>query len=194
MVDGQPLRVGIIGADAKASWAGVSHVPAIAALPNLTLSAVATRSENSAREATNAFGAAHAFGDPLALIHSGEVDIVTVAVRVPAHRDLVLAALAAGKTVYSESPRGRTVAEGEEMARSAAAAGIHTAIGLQARYNPSLPSLRRTAPHRRDRTTADRADRLDQPRVRARFPSHLRLLQQGGVRRGLVDDHGGAHA
>ena len=132
------LRVGVIGADAKASWAKFSHVPALAAVDGLELAAVATRSQDSADEAAKAFGAPHAFGDPLDLIHSEDVDIVTVAVRVPAHRDLVLAALAAGKPVYCESPLGRSVAEGEEMTRAALASGARTAIGLQSRYNPAL--------------------------------------------------------
>jgi predicted homoserine dehydrogenase-like protein len=37
------IRVGIVGADTKASWAKVSHVPAINDLPGLKLAAVATQ-------------------------------------------------------------------------------------------------------------------------------------------------------
>ena len=44
------VRVGIVGADARASWAKVSHVPAIKGLPGLKLVAVATRNERSARK------------------------------------------------------------------------------------------------------------------------------------------------
>lgn len=132
------LRVGIIGADNKASWAQYSHVPALKALPGVELAALATRSEESAKEAATAFGVAAWFSDPMAMIRSEAVDAITVAVRVPAHRDLVLAAIAAGKAVYCESPLGRNTAEAEEMAEAARAAGVHTAIGLQARWNPSL--------------------------------------------------------
>lgn len=129
------LRVGIVGADTKASWAKVSHVPAVQGLPGLRLAAVATRHEATAREAAEAFGAEHWFADPSEMVRSNAVDLVTVAVRVPAHRELVLAALAAGKAVYCEAPLGRSVAEAEEMA--AAAAGRFAAIGLQARRNPA---------------------------------------------------------
>jgi predicted dehydrogenase len=52
------------------------------------------------------------------------------------HRELVLAALNAGKAVYCEAPLGRTVAEAEEMA--SAAGSVHTAIGLQGRLNPAV--------------------------------------------------------
>jgi predicted dehydrogenase len=51
------IRVGIVGANAKSSWTKVSHVPAINGLPGLKLAAVATRNEQSAREAAEAFGA-----------------------------------------------------------------------------------------------------------------------------------------
>ncbi|WP_250004668.1 Gfo/Idh/MocA family protein [Actinoplanes sp. M2I2] len=130
------IRVGIIGADTKASWAGAAHIPALAAQPQYTLAAVATRHEESARGAAAAFGAERWFSDPLELIRDPSIDLVTVAVKVPAHRDLVLAALAANKAVYSESPLGASVAQTEEMA--AAVGSSPTAIGLQGRLNPSV--------------------------------------------------------
>ena len=130
------FRVGIIGADTQASWAGASHIPALESQPSLVLAAVATRREESAKAAAEAFGAGRWFADPYAMIRDDGIDLVTVAVKVPAHKDLVLAALEAGKAVYCESPLGATLAEIEEMA--AAAGSLHTAIGLQGRHNPSI--------------------------------------------------------
>lgn len=131
-----PLRIGIIGADIRASWAGASHIPAIQAQPGLKLAAVATRKEESAKAAAKAFGAERWYANPYDLICDDSIDIVTVAVKVPAHRDLVLAALKAGKAVYCEAPLGATLVETEEMA--AATGSLHTAIGLQGRLNPSV--------------------------------------------------------
>src|SRR6201993_2113651 len=130
------FRVGIVGADAKASWAKVSQVPAIKHLAGVRLAAVATRSEQSAREAAEAFGADRWYSDPFAMIRDDRIDVVTIAVKVPAHRELVLAALDAGKAVYCEAPLGRSVAETEEMAR--AVRSNHTAVGLQGRHNPAV--------------------------------------------------------
>ena len=129
------IRVGIVGANAKSSWAKVSHVPAINGLPGLKLAAVATRNEQSAREAAEGFGADAWFSDPFAMIRDERIDVVTIAVKVPAHRELVLAALDAGKAVYCEAPLGRNVAETEEMA--SAAGSHHTVVGLQGRHNPA---------------------------------------------------------
>lgn len=133
-------RVGIIGADTNASWAGASHVPAIQSQPGLQLAAVATRREESAKAAAEAFGAERWYADPYALIDDDTIDIVTVAVKVPAHRALVLAALKAGKAVYAEAPLGTTLAETEEMA--AAVGSLHTAIGLQGRHSPAVRRAR----------------------------------------------------
>ncbi len=131
-----PIRVGIVGANSTASWAKASHIPAVKGLPGVTLAAVATRNEQSAREAAEAFGADRWFSDPFAMIRDDRIDLVTITVNVPVHRELVLAALDAGRAVYCEAPLGRSVAETEEMAR--AAASHHTAVGLQGRYNPAV--------------------------------------------------------
>ena len=130
------IRVGIVGADSKAGWAKVSHVPAIKDLPGVKLTAVTTRNEQRARKAAEAFGVDRWFSDPIAMIRDERIDLVTIAVKVPAHRELVLAALDAGKAVYCEAPLGCTIAEVEEMA--SAAASVRTAIGLQGRLNPAV--------------------------------------------------------
>ena len=111
------------------------HDVVVAAAPG-HVAAVATRREESARKAAELFGAERWYADPYELIDDPSIDLVTVAVKVPAHRELVLAALAAGKAVYSESPLGASVAETEEMA--AAAGSLHTAIGLQGSLTPSV--------------------------------------------------------
>ena len=133
------IHVGIIGANSTASWAKVSHIPAIQSLLGLKLTAVATRNERSAQEAAKAFGADRWFSNPFEMIRDDRVDLVTIAVSVPAHRELVLAALEAGKAVYCEAPLARSVAESEELAR--AVRSNHTAIGLQGRQYLRLFSL-----------------------------------------------------
>ena len=67
------LRIGIIGADAKAGWAKISHVPAVIGLPGVKLAAVTTRTEQRAREAAHAFGADRWFSDPFAMIRDDQV-------------------------------------------------------------------------------------------------------------------------
>ena len=132
------LGVGIIGASAERGWAKLAHVPAVQHLAGVELAAVASGSQPKADAAAKAFGARSGYADGKDLIQDPSVDIVTVAVKVPDHRELVLAALAAGKHIYCEWPLGRNLAETEELAKAAQEAGVHVAIGLQTRLNPAL--------------------------------------------------------
>ena len=138
----KPIRVGIIGASAEGGWARESHVPAVQALDGLEFVAVATNSQKTADASARAFGVAKAYGNGRDLVQDPETDLVTVATRVPDHRGLVLAAIAAGKHVYCEWPLGRGIAEAEEMAQAARAAGVHVAIGLQLRASPVVRRAR----------------------------------------------------
>ncbi len=136
------LRVGIIGASAERGWARISHVPAVRGLAGLELAAVVNRDQASADQAATAFGARAAYADPKRLFADPEIDVVTVAVNVPAHRDLLLGAIAAGKHIYCEYPLGRDRAESATLAEAARAAGVHVAIGLQTRANPMVRQAR----------------------------------------------------
>lgn len=137
----KPIGVGIIGASPGAGWAAATHVPAVQTLPQYDLRAVATSRVESARRAT-AEWSVDAYADPRQLIAHPGVDLVVVAVKVPDHHDLVTRALAAGKMVFSEWPLGVDLAQAEELAAAATAAGVPTVIGLQARFDPAIAHLR----------------------------------------------------
>ena len=137
------LRVGIIGASAERGWAKISHVPAVQELPGLALHAVVGSSQASADAAARAFGIGIAHADAARLFRDPSIDIVAVAVKVPDHRALVLEAVAAGKHLYCEWPLGRHKAATPPRAPALPAAGVHAAIGLQARADPAVRQARR---------------------------------------------------
>jgi predicted dehydrogenase len=120
-----------------AAGPGIPISRRLRSLENVPLAAVATTSRASADAAAEAFGVGAGYDDPLALITASDIDLVSVCVRVPYHRDLVLAALAAEKHVYCEWPLGRDRAEAAEMAAAAGTCKVHVAIGLQAHMNPA---------------------------------------------------------
>ena len=111
-------------------------------LPGFTLAAVGTRSQDSADAAAEAIGAERGYGNPEELFADPAIDVVTVAVRVPAHRDLILGALEAGKHVISEWPLVRDLPEAEELQAAAAEAPGHAVVGLQARISPAVREAR----------------------------------------------------
>ena len=133
-----PLRLGIVGANPERGWFRDAHFPALTALPGLAIHAVSARTQDIADAARAVFGAKKAYADSLALARDPDVDVVAVTVKVPEHRAVVLAALTAGKHVYCEWPLGRDLAEAEEMAAAARAAGTHVAVGLQGANSPAV--------------------------------------------------------
>jgi predicted dehydrogenase len=136
------MRVGIIGANPDRGWAARAHVPAIKATAGLRLTAVATTRRESAARARERFGAEFAFTDAAELVASPKVDLVVIAVKVPAHAELVDLAVAAGKHVYCEWPLSRTAAEAQRLAADAHHAGVRGVVGLQARYAPAVNAAR----------------------------------------------------
>src|SRR5207249_9856025 len=76
------------------------------------------------------------------LVTQPDIDVVAVTVKVPHHRELVSAALAAGKAVYCEWPLGRDLDDARAMAALAAEQGVRTAVGLQARQAPAIEFVR----------------------------------------------------
>src|SRR6202043_2930166 len=97
-----------------------------------------TTRPDSAEAARRAWGARLAFDDYRKMVASQEIDAVAVVVRVPSHYAPTKAALEAGKHVYCEWPLGRTTVEAVELAALAKAKGLVTAVGLQARVNPTV--------------------------------------------------------
>jgi len=93
------IGVGIVGANPDEGWARLAHVPALAALPDLELVAVATSRAQSARASAERIGVRHAFTDAADLAQHPDVDLVVVAVKVPMHDTAVRAAIDAGKAV-----------------------------------------------------------------------------------------------
>ena len=135
------IRVGIVGAtltQGGSGWGANAHVPALKALPHYSLKAVCTAHEDTAKASAAAFGAERAFYRFSDMATSPDVDLIVVCVRVPGHRELVMAGLQAGKAVFCEWPLGANLAEAEEMAALARQRSLTNIVGLQARSDPTI--------------------------------------------------------
>jgi predicted dehydrogenase len=136
------LGVGIIGVSPVWGWAAAAHIPALRALPNYEVRALSARSAESARAVGELFGVDAVFSDHEQLVSRPDVDVVAVTVKVPHHRELVSAALAAGKAVYCEWPLGRDLDDARALAALANDRGVRTVVGLQARQAPAVGFVR----------------------------------------------------
>jgi predicted dehydrogenase len=139
---GSTLGVGIIGVSPVRGWAATAHIPALRALPNYEIRALSAHSAESARAAGDLFGVSAVFSDHTELVTQPGIDLVAVTVKVPHHRELVSAALAAGKAVYCEWPLGRDLEDARAMAAFGAERGVRTVVGLQARQAPAIEFVR----------------------------------------------------
>ena len=137
-----PLRVGLIGGSPGGSWGTTAHIPALQSLPRFAVTAVCTAHQETADETARLFKIPHAFVDPRELVRHPKVDIVAVNVRVPAHYELVTAAIDAGKHVFCEWPLAVDTQEALALLAAARAKGITHMIGLQSRASPVLNCVR----------------------------------------------------
>ena len=135
---GDRIGVGIIGANVRYGWGTRAHLPALQALPEFAVAAVATTRMETARETAERYAIPNAFDNAQALVEHPDVELVLVCVRVPLHHELTSAALRAGKHVFTEWPLGANTAEARELHDLAVSAGVRHMVGLQARAAPQF--------------------------------------------------------
>ena len=140
---GKHIRIGFVGLNPDRHWAAIAHLPALASLTDkFSIVGVANSTPESARRTAEALGLPNAFANADELVHSTEVDLVVVTVKVPHHLKLVTAALEAGKHVYCEWPLGNGLAEARQLAELAEVKGVVAVVGNQARAALEIEHLR----------------------------------------------------
>ena len=120
MSGARPYRVGVIGT----SWAARVPLPTFVSYRGVQLTTVCSARLERAQQTAERFGAATAVDDYRALVASPDVDIVYVGAPVHLHREMVLAAAAAGKHILCEKPLALDAAEAEEMLGAVRSAGV----------------------------------------------------------------------
>lgn len=119
------LRVGIIGAGAM----GAEHAYVFGEMAGAQVAGVFSRTEARAAAVAESCGAAP-YTDAMALIESDAVDAIDVCTPSEHHAPFVLAALAAGKHVFCETPFALRLDEARQMRDAARAAGRLLQVGL----------------------------------------------------------------
>jgi predicted dehydrogenase/threonine dehydrogenase-like Zn-dependent dehydrogenase len=133
------IGVGLIGGG---SFAASTLLPALAALNDFSLRAVASRTGASALRVAREFGAPVAASDPEVVLNDPAVDAVVIATRHDSHASLALAALAAGKHVFLEKPMALARAELDALRDAALASDRVFTVGYNRRYAPFSLAVR----------------------------------------------------
>ncbi len=141
------IRIGLIGAGfvARCHIYGYRAMPAVfpdtAAVPALEL--VCDAGETPAAQAAKRYGFRRSTGDWRKLVADPDVDVVDICVPSNLHREMALAAIAAGKHLYAEKPVGLDAREAAEIAAAAAGAGIRHITGYTYLRNPLIGLARK---------------------------------------------------
>jgi len=134
------VRVGIIGVGVM----GSDHTRILATqVPGATIQAIYDADSARAKSIADETGAGKVFTDAVALIQDAAVDAVLVASPDQTHKDLTLAAIAAGKPVLCEKPLAPTPAECLEVLAAETKAGRRLVqIGYMRRFDPSYVEMK----------------------------------------------------
>jgi predicted dehydrogenase len=145
-VTGSSIGVAVIGA----GMAGRSHAAGYRTastlygegLPEVRLVAVADVNPAFATDTARRFGYERAETGWEAVAEAPDVDVVSVVVANPLHREIAEGLLAAGKHVLCEKPMAPTVEDAEAMVAAAKASGREAGIGFVFRRSPAIAAIR----------------------------------------------------
>jgi predicted dehydrogenase len=139
------LGIGLIGTGFMGKAHAFAYRAARAAFPDIpvpVLRTVADVSEEGARTAAAQYGFERATADWRSLVADPEIDVVSITVPNTLHKEMALAAIAAGKHVHCEKPLAPTAADAEIMMKAAEAKGVVTQVGYNYIKNPLLKLAR----------------------------------------------------
>ncbi|MEX2581609.1 MAG: Gfo/Idh/MocA family oxidoreductase [Verrucomicrobiales bacterium] len=126
------VKHGILGL----GWFGEKHCEALAAIPNVELHAVCTRTPERLAEVAEKFGVAKTFTDYREMLADPELESVSITTMWDQHAEPTIAALEAGKHVFLEKPMASTLADCDAIVEAAEAASGSFMVGHICRFNP----------------------------------------------------------
>lgn len=139
------LGIGLIGTGFMGKAHAIAYRTALAAFPDIPaprLVAVADVNAEAAAKAAHQYGFESATGDWKALIANPAIHVISITTPNSMHKEMALAAIAAGKHVHCEKPLSPTLADSLEMVQAAEARGVCTQVGFNYIKNPLLKMAR----------------------------------------------------
>jgi predicted dehydrogenase len=139
------LGIGLIGTGfmGKAHAFAYRAAPAVfPSIPQARLRMVADVDATAAANAAGQYGFETSTGDWRDLVNDPAVDVVSITTPNSLHKEMALAAIAAGKHVHCEKPLAPGLADAQAMMTAAEARGIHTQVGYNYIKNPLLKLAR----------------------------------------------------
>jgi predicted dehydrogenase len=139
------LGIGLIGTGFMGKAHAFAYRAALAAFPDIpvpVLRMVADVSEEGAAKAAAQYGFESSTNDWKKLIADPSIDVVSITTPNTFHKEMTLAAIAAGKHVHCEKPLAPTLKDSLEMVEAAEKKGVVTQVGFNYIKNPLLKLAR----------------------------------------------------
>jgi predicted dehydrogenase len=141
----QPIRVAVVGAGmaGRSHAAGYRSAPTVygPGLPEVRLVAVADANADLAADTSRRYGYERSETSWQAIAEAPDIDVVSVVLANPLHREVVEALLAAGKHVLCEKPLAPTIEDAEAMVAAAEGSGRQAAVGFTFRRSPAIAAV-----------------------------------------------------
>ena len=135
-----PLRWGILGAGRiSAQW-----VMCLQACAGATVTAVAAREIERAKEFATRFGITSVYSNYTEMVATGDVDIVYIGTITRLHKEHTLLAIEAGKHVLCEKPLAENIADAQAMYMAAEEKDVMLQDGVWTRFFPAVEHARAT--------------------------------------------------
>ena len=139
------LGIGIIGTGFMGKAHAFAYRAALAAFPDIPvprLEMIADVNEALASRAAHQYGFARSSADWRTLVNDPRIDVVSITTPNTLHKEMALAAIAAGKHVHCEKPLSPSLADSLVMVEAAEKAGVATQVGFNYIKNPLLKQAR----------------------------------------------------
>ena len=133
------LKVGVVGLGRL----GKVYVRDLASrIPETTVVAVADTDQTLADALAQEFDVPNAYGSPADLIGDRNVDAVVVVSPTHTHREIVVAAVQAGKPTFCEKPPALSLAECAAMSEAVEKSGTFFQMGFMRRFDPGYAAAK----------------------------------------------------
>ena len=138
----ETILVGIIG---TGGIAGGKHMPALAKLEGVEMTAFCDIEEAKAQAAAKRYGTpgAKVYADYRELLEDPAIDVIHVLTPNDSHAEITIAALEAGKHVMCEKPMAKKAADARRMLEAAKRTGKKLSIGYQTRQSAESQYLKK---------------------------------------------------
>lgn len=135
----EKVKVALVGLGGIAQ---LVHLPNLAKLNNVVVSAVAEVNKNRLNTIADKFNVPERYNNLNDLLAKSDAEAVIIATPTSSHKDLSIACLKAGKDILVEKPLARTYIEAKQITDAAEKYNRKIMVGMNLRYRPDAMILK----------------------------------------------------